>query len=105
MKKQQTAIELIISESERSALKYGYTDEHIANTPEDYDQGDLAFAAAAYLMSERWLTKDSGYLPEMLFPWDMQYFKPSPDDRIKELVKAGSMIVKEITRLQNLDKK
>lgn len=95
----KTGIELIAYERQRQIDVYGYTDEYIKNSPEDYGEGDLAFASAAYLMTERWLTKDSGYIPELLFPWDMTYFKPSPNDRIKELSKAGAMIVAEIDRL------
>lgn len=91
---------LIKAELQRQEDKYGYTDDYIAETSEDYGNGELAMAAAAYLCSDTWVTKDSGYIPDILFPWDDMYFKPSPDDRIKELVKAAAMIVREINRIK-----
>ena len=36
------------------------------------------------------------------WPWDESWFKPTPDDRIRELVKAGALILAEIDRLQRL---
>jgi hypothetical protein len=38
------------------------------------------------------------------WPWDLNSWKPSPDNRIKELVKAGALVVAEIERLQRLEK-
>jgi len=99
----KTAIELIKEEMQRSEVLYGYSDEWIAEATEDYGKGELALAAASYLLSDQWLTKDDGYLPAIFFPWDIGiYFKPSPDERVKELVKAASMICREITRLKNI---
>ena len=37
-----------------------------------------------------------------MWPWDLEWFKPSPYDRIRELVKAGALIAAEIDRLQNI---
>lgn len=97
----KTALELIAEEKQRKIDKYGYSDEYIKEFTEDYGNGELALAAASYLLSDTWLSKDHGYIPEIIFPWDIDiYFKPS-DDRIKELVKAASMVIDEITRLQN----
>ena len=33
------------------------------------------------------------------WPWDDEWWKPTPDDRIRELVKAGALIAAEIDRL------
>lgn len=94
-------LELIADERQRQIDKYGYTDEHISAADEDYANGQLSKAAAAYLLTQRFIT-DGSYLPVILFPWDIDiYFKECPTDRIKELVKAGAMIVAEIKRLQN----
>lgn len=95
-------LKLLSDERQRQIDKYGYTDDHILTTTEDYSDGELAMAAAAYCCSNRWVSKDYGYLPDMLFPWADEYFKPSPDDRIKELIKAGAMILAEIKRLKFL---
>lgn len=32
-------------------------------------------------------------------PWDNEWWKPSPDDRKRELVKAGALIAAAIDRL------
>ena len=36
-----------------------------------------------------------------MWPWNGSYWKPTPDDRIKELTKAGALIAAEIDRLLN----
>lgn len=33
------------------------------------------------------------------WPWDEMLWKPTPDDRIRELAKAGALIATEIDRL------
>ena len=35
-----------------------------------------------------------------LWPWKEAWWKPTPEDRIRELVKAGALIVAEIDRLR-----
>jgi hypothetical protein len=39
-----------------------------------------------------------------IWPWDRRYYKPSPEDRIKELSKAGALIAAQIDCLQNQKK-
>lgn len=34
------------------------------------------------------------------WPWEARFWKPCPDDRARELVKAGALIAAEIDRLQ-----
>lgn len=99
------AIDLVIKERMRQVDKYGYTDEHIKNSPEDYGDEELARAAAVYSLPEGYRFWSEGRdRVSSFFPWDNEYWKPSPDDRIKELTKAGAMIVAEITRLLNTEK-
>lgn len=62
-----------------------HDDEHI--------RGELAMAAACYANPSH--TKE---LPA-LFPFDECWWKPTPNDRIKELTKAGALIAAEIDRL------
>ncbi len=38
------------------------------------------------------------------WPWDKEYWKPTPNDRIRELTKAGALIAAEIDRLQRINK-
>ena len=35
-----------------------------------------------------------------IWPWNLIWWKPTPNDRIRELVKAGALIAAEIDRLQ-----
>ena len=37
-----------------------------------------------------------------IWPWDRRYYKPSPEDRIKELSKAGALIAAQIDYLRNI---
>lgn len=93
-------------ERQRQIDKYGYTDEHISQDIENYGEGELAYSAAAYLTTDIYFPEVDlpTSLSKMLFQWDLMYFKPTPEDRIKELVKAGAMITAEIIRLKNLNK-
>lgn len=97
----KTAIELIIEERQRQNEVYGYSDEHILNHPEDYEDGELADAAACYATDPSQRDYFGNFTP-LTFPWPDEYWKPTPENRIKELAKAGAMIVAEITRLQNI---
>lgn len=36
------------------------------------------------------------------WPWDRKWWKPSQDDQVKNLIKAGALIAAEIDRLQNI---
>jgi hypothetical protein len=39
------------------------------------------------------------------WPWDKGWWKPTPDNRIRELEKAGALIAAEIDRLQRMEGK
>lgn len=56
---------------------------------------ELARAAACYAMP-------TGYRecePPLNWPWHSSWWKPSPDDRVRDLVKAGALCAAEIDRL------
>lgn len=38
----------------------------------------------------------------MMWPFSQEWWKPTPDDRIRELAKAGALIAAEIDRLQRM---
>lgn len=97
------AIELIAEERERQINVEGWTADHDAK----HDNEELAIAAAAYCCASPLRNQ---YRPDRVsakacmpafWPWHPDWFKPTPDDRIRELVKAGALIVAEIDRLQN----
>jgi hypothetical protein len=92
----KTAIELIAAERTRQIEAEGYTPQH----DDEHGDGSLAIAAAAYALEENTRTYSSQSRIPFLWPWHSSWWKPSPDNRVRELVKAGALIVAEIERLQ-----
>jgi hypothetical protein len=90
----KTGIEIIAEERQRQQEVEGWTPEH-----DDNHQSEELARAAAYYATPRfwrpWTTSIS-----ILWPWSSYWWKPSPDNRIKELAKAGALIAAEIDRLQ-----
>lgn len=90
-------IELITLERERQIVGEhwsAYHDDHIN------DDNQLACAASYYALPD-----ESRPHNHVGWPWSPSSWKPSPDNRIRELVKAGALIVAEIERLQRLESK
>jgi hypothetical protein len=95
--------ELIAAERARQVSVEGYTASHDAQHSED---SALTTAAACYAlpvthrpMRVRRDPSEPGFVP-FYWPWDDEYWKPTPKDRVRELVKAGALIAAEIDRLQ-----
>lgn len=84
-----TGAALITAERRRQITAEGWMPEHDAEHADD----ELARAAACYAMPDR-------YRELRLWPWRPGWWKPSPDDRVRELVKAGALIAAEIDRLR-----
>jgi hypothetical protein len=91
---------IIGMERDRQLQDLGYDEDHDDN----HTRAQLAMAAATYAMPEEeriWI----GRL-EAPVTWPMGWeFQPAPmppstEDRIRELVKAGALIVAEIDRLR-----
>jgi len=98
----KTAIELIAEERQRQIEVEGWTQEH---DDDEHNDGDLAYAGAAYALADlyrRTTSKGCDPTPHC-WPFERGWFKPTPNDRIRELVKAGALIVAEIERLQRLE--
>lgn len=85
-----TGIELIAAERQRQIEKEGWTAEH----DRQHKNGEMVLAAIAYLMPDNLREPITD-----IWPWDVKYFKPTPNDRERELVKAGALIGAEIDRL------
>ena len=89
-------MELIAIERKRQIeeLDYDYTHDNL------YADEQLAKAAAIYAMPkelrELWWGNDWVSLINRFWPWDLRYWKPTPEDRIKELAKAGALISAQI---------
>ncbi len=94
----KSGIELIEAERVRQIHEEGYTREH------DHDHGrdDLARAAVCYAMpvGARPIIPVAQPDPPRTWPFGKDDWKPSPDDRVRELVKAGALIAAEIDRIQ-----
>ena len=90
-------LELIAEERQRQIEAEGWTDQH----DDSHGDGQLANAAACYAMSERYRRAMiwNVTLRFRVWPWEEKGWKPTPNDRIRELVKAGALIAAEIDRL------
>lgn len=108
----KTGISIIAEERARQIEKEGYTTEHDTR----YTEGDLANAASCYAMTPykrsyiRYIYNyANGSEPDKdkdmpaFWPWDKSYWKPSPNNRIRELAKAGALIAAEIDRLLKIE--
>lgn len=89
------ALALIAEERQRQIIVKGWTREH----DDTHDNHELPLMAAVYAMpaSHRYPA-----LIQHLCPWPDQQF-PDPHtkaERVRELVKAGALIVAEIERMQ-----
>ena len=104
----KTGIELIAEERQRQISQEGWTTEH----DDEHSEDELARAAACYSIPHwerelqfRATASESRFTyVDRIWPWDAKWWKPTPKDRIRELVKAGALIVAEIDRLQRKEK-
>jgi hypothetical protein len=104
----ETAIELLAAERERQVRVEGFDQSH------DDNNWNMAAAAAAYAQ-HAWLSDETrdNIIEDKRFPehwpWPAGWWKPTvgnePQHRIRDLVKAGALIVAEIERLQRLQAK
>lgn len=83
----------IARERERQIFQEKFTTEHDSN----HTRGELALAASAYArpQSERYFIAGT----PVGWPFEDSMWKPTPDNRIRECVKAGALLAAEIDRL------
>jgi hypothetical protein len=93
-----TGIERIAAERKRQIEEEGWT----AEQDDQRKDGELAKAAACYAYP-----RGDGFFSRKaaLWPWDDGWYKPTPDNRIRELEKAGALCAAEIDRLQRMEEK
>lgn len=89
-------VEIINKERERQMLEEGWSFDH----DDEQENGEFADAAACYALTSLW--RDSNNEPDV-WPWDTKWWKPTPNDRIRELAKAGALIAAEIDRLLRIE--
>ena len=106
-----TGFQMIYEERERQKTVEGYTHEH----DDRHHQAELAKAAECYatppenrVMRPAIAPPDSrleGAVGEGRkavpkdWPWEPEWWKPCPTDRVRELVKAGALFMAESERL------
>ena len=91
-------VERIAAERKRQIEEEGFTAEH----DDKWNCGELASAAACYVITEDRRYK-VGRLADTMWVLSGDWWKPSPDNRIRELEKAGALIAAEIDRLIRLE--
>lgn len=75
-------------------------EEGFGNARDDqYSHGELTSAAVSYAVQPG---QRHHPIPR-IWPWSLDWWKPTPDNRIKELAKAGALIAAEIDRLLRLE--
>lgn len=94
----KTGIEIIAEERQRVIEVEGFDKDHDAK----HNCGELTDAAVCYAMRGYWRRKP--WL-SLIWPFNPEWFKPTPENRIKELAKAGQFIAAEIDRLQAEEEK
>ena len=92
-----SGVDLIRQERQRQIAEEGFDAVHDFN---EHHMDDLARAGAFYALPahDRCRTQIN-----KVWPFSWEWCKPTPDDRLKELVKAGALITAEIDRILNKD--
>lgn len=95
-----SGVDLIAHERRRQIEKEGWT----THQDRSYKAHELVRAAITYAMPEeiRELSVFNGKqsLRSFFWPFSEGWWKPTPDTRIRELVKAGALIAAEIDRIR-----
>jgi hypothetical protein len=86
--REPSGVGLIAAERRRQVEAEGWRTKH----DDRHDRDELALAAARYALPAR-------HRIAVAWPWDASSWRPTPDDRMRELVKAGALIAAEIDRL------
>ncbi len=102
-----TGTGLIAAERARQIAVEDWSPEH----DDDHECAELAEAAACYATHpdrREMVTEPNGPRnPPVTYPadwpWDPMWWKPTPNDRVRELVKAGALCAAEIDRLQRAE--
>lgn len=85
----KTGAELIAEERKRQIEAEGFTPE----SDLQYKNGELFYAGCCYHSAAR--LRESGCdprTPPTDWPFAKEFWKPSPDNRIKEIVKSGALL-------------
>jgi hypothetical protein len=91
------ALQEIAAERARQIVQEGFTAGH----DDGHDEEDLARAAACYAMPQfvRKFPTSLGTYRTNVWPWEEQWWKPTPGNRRREIVKACALLLAEYERL------
>lgn len=93
---------MIAEERGRQVKIEGWSAAH----DDQYICGQLSDLAVCYATRGYWRHPFRNPVFDMMIPSDFRdMWKPTPDDRIRELVKAGALIAAEIDRLLRLEER
>lgn len=99
----KTGIELIAEERQRQIEVEGWT----AENDKLHINGELADAAAYYALTGDIIDYiDAHWGLDMhltIWPFDLKWLKRTPDNRVRDLQKAGALIAAEIDRVIAID--
>ena len=94
----QAAVD-VLAERKRQQLIEGWTPDH----DDEHADEELADAAAAYALSPKhYVFPNRAECPDF-WPWDERCWNPK-DDRRRDLVRAGALILAEIERLDRAER-
>lgn len=94
-----TGAELIAQERQRQVEKEGYSKKH----DKQHKDGELMKAALCYFMTPLLEPRERNGLYPNEWPWEKDAWKPCPNDRVRELVKAGALFQAQIERNKHTD--
>ena len=101
----KTGIELIAEERQRQIEVECWTPKHDSK----HVNGELANAASYYAMTDEtidFINNQWGNDMHLhIWPFDLKWLKRTPENRIRDLQKAGALIAAEIDRIQYLTNK
>lgn len=93
-------LEMIAAERRRQVESECFSTAH----DDGYKNEELAAAAAAYCIPHKDRVGEAAEdFIAGLWPWEGEWWKPIPTNRLRELQKAGALIVAEMERIQRLE--
>ena len=94
------ALKAAHDERQRQIEKEGYDAKH----DDEHFKGEIARAAATYAQPRLYRTDDFRGAPS-LWPWHKKYWKPTPNDRKREITKAMALLIAEYERIERKEGK
>lgn len=93
-------ITLVQEERDRQLFQEGFTKAH----DDAYKGGELARAAVSYATPPLFRAIDINKAP-FGWPWEPEWWKPTPDDRQREIIKSAALMYAEWDRIERLKEK